>query len=158
MRIVIYESSYKAWKTHKGWVEFWTFICLRIQVHSIVRALRSLFLLALCLCMDMRQRRFTCETFMDDEMICPAKDWSRFVHATSSHVKVILTSFKINITISCRSYATFLSQIGAPPGLRVKLDALTQKYEQKFEDGDHGSKLGDDPELDYFMVRWLLQQ
>lgn len=43
-------------------------------------------------------------------------------------------------------------QIGAPSELLVKLDDVTKKFE-RFDEADHTSKLGQDPELDFYMVR-----
>ena len=42
-------------------------------------------------------------------------------------------------------------KIGAPSGLQVKLDEISKKY-QRFEVASEKSKLGQDPELDHFMV------
>ena len=42
-------------------------------------------------------------------------------------------------------------QVGAPAGLRAKLDDLTKKY-QRYQDAGEISQIGDDPSLDHFMV------
>lgn len=65
------------------------------------------------------------------------------------HLKAAITEHPLYPTMVLAHIR--ILKIGAPSGLQVKLDEITKKF-QRFEVAPENSKLGEDPELDRFMV------